>query len=333
MAFPNSTFEDMLRDQSYLFDQGYNVESIMNESYFSQGTGIQTPIWSSIVKQQPPIENGYIVINVDDTDLAEESENAFNPVIGSGTGTDSILPVDEKVCFAQAVAINVGCSANAGADEVVADEVAADEVAADEVAVSADEVAVSADADEVVGADEVAVSADAVSADANDGWKISTGKKKNYRRHKNKTRGKMATKSVPPKKSIPQRQNHSRKNVRRSVSETATTFGRTKSYPTSSPFTINLKNIDARIASAVIGQCGRIQQDLMKRYNLKSLHIGDPVLSTSHKKLVNITIVGLSKHLVTSAARAVCTILSKEEDNYIELDFNTFKNYLNACRV
>ena len=331
MAFPNSTFEDILRKQSYLFDQDYNVDSIMNESYFSQGTGSKTPIWTSIVKQQPPIENGYIVINVDETDLAEESENAFNPVIGSGTGTDSIPPVDEKVCYAQAVAINVGCSVDevAGADEVAA---------ANEVAVSADADAHAvsdSESDEVakaVSAD--AVSADAVSADANDGWKISTGKKKNYRRHKNKTWNKVATKSVPPKKSIPQRQNYSRKNVRRSVSETATAFGRTKSYPpSSSPFTINLKNVDARIASAVIGQYGRVQQDLMKRYKLKSLHIGDPILSTSHKKLVNITIVGLSKHLVTSAARAVCTILSKEEDNYIELDFNTFKNYLNACRV
>jgi len=314
MSFPNSNFEDIIREQSYLFDEDY---SIMNDTYFSQGTGNPTPAWTSIVKQSPPIENNFILIDVDSKDLAEASENAFNPVIGTGRGpdTDGIPPVDEKVCFAQAVAINVGCSADADAE--IADDADTD-VAADAEVPDADDADVAADAD----------------AAADDGWLISTGTKKNYRRNKNKVNANVPKKQFPQKKPISQHHNYPKKNAQRSVSETDAAFERINSYPPkSSPFTINLKNVDARIASAVIGQCGRVQQDLMKRYNLKSLHIGDPVRSTSHKKHVNITIVGITKHLVTSAARTVCKILSKEEDNYIELDFNTFKNYLNACRV
>ena len=101
--------------------------------------------------------------------------------------------------------------------------------------------------------------------------------------------------------------------------------------PDTRPYNVTLKNINPRIVSAVIGKMGAVQQQLVREFYLKSLHISEPedqVLDSGRSvSSCNIVLIGHNRDNVMAATKKVVTILKREEELYIEVDYMDYMDY------
>ena len=92
------------------------------------------------------------------------------------------------------------------------------------------------------------------------------------------------------------------------------------------PYKATLNKIDPRIVSAVIGKGGSIHKNLVKNYNLRSIHISQPEYISSHieRKYCKIILTGYNRNNIMKALNKIIDILTNEQQFYIDIDYKHF---------
>jgi len=104
--------------------------------------------------------------------------------------------------------------------------------------------------------------------------------------------------------------------------------------PNTRPYNVTLKNINPQIVSAIIGKRGAVQKQLVREFYLRSLHISEPedkVLDSGRTvSSCNIVLIGHNRDNVMAATKKVVTILKREEELYIEVDYMDYRTHQRA---
>ena len=104
--------------------------------------------------------------------------------------------------------------------------------------------------------------------------------------------------------------------------------------PDTRPYNVTLKNINPQIVSAIIGKRGAVQKQLVREFYLRSLHISKPedkVLDSGRTvSSCNIVLIGHNRDNVMAATKKVVTILKREEELYIEVDYMDYRTHQRA---